>query len=438
VRVSVFGLGYVGCVSAASLTSEGHEVTGVDINPDKVRVLAGGESPIVEPGLADLIQAGVAQGLLRGIEDVREAVASTDISVVCVGTPSAPNGALDLSAVIRVCEQVGAALRDKAEWHVVALRSTMLPGSTECVAIPALERASGKRAGVDFGVAYNPEFLREGSALRDFRQPPRTVIGELDRRSGDVVERLYARVQAPLVRTQLRVAEMVKYADNAFHAVKVVFANEMGSLCKALGVDSHKVMDIFVLDRKLNLAPTYLKPGYAFGGSCLPKDLRAMTHRASELDVDTPLLRAVVRSNEHQKRIGFEMIRRSGRKKVGLLGLSFKQDTDDLRESPAVELCETLVGKGYDVAVYDKNVSLSTLVGSNLAYIRRELPHLSTLLRDSVSEVLDHAEVVVIANRDPEFAQVAHRLRPDQQIIDFVRMFPDDLPLDGRYEGIAW
>jgi GDP-mannose 6-dehydrogenase len=437
-RISIFGLGYVGCVTAACLALEGNQVTGVDVNPDKVATLNAGQSPIIEPQLGETIGARVASGHLRAITDPFEAVNTSDLSLVCVGTPSSEVGALDLQYVRRVCEQIGAAIRQKAGRHLVVLRSTFLPGTTEEVVIPLLEKFSGKPAGAGFGVCYNPEFLREGSAMKDFYDPPLTVIGEIDTASGDSLANLYAKIEAPLVRTEIRTAEMVKYADNAFHALKVTFANEIGNLCKSMGVDSHKVMDIFVLDTKLNLAKTYLKPGYAFGGSCLPKDLRALTHQAKQSDVDTPLLRAILKSNERQKRVGFEMIKRTGFKKIGVLGLSFKHDTDDLRESPAVELVEKLVGKGYEVMVYDRNVTLSALVGSNLAYIQRELPHLSALLRQDLDEVVEHAEVLVITNFDAKFAEVLERLKPNQLVLDFVRIFKDQLDTNRNYEGICW
>jgi GDP-mannose 6-dehydrogenase len=437
-KISIFGLGYVGCVSAACLANDGHEVIGVDVNPDKVATLAQGQSPIVEPGLAEMIRTSVEAGRLRATSEAEQAIAGSDVSFICVGTPSTDVGALDLRYVERVCRQIGQALRDKDRYHTVVLRSTMLPGSTEQTAIPTLEQASGKRAGEELGVCYNPEFLREGSAVRDFHEPPRTVIGQLNPASGDVLESIYRYLVAPLVRTELRTAEMVKYADNSFHATKIAFANEIGNMCKALGVDSHAVMNIFVLDTKLNLSPTYLKPGYAFGGSCLPKDLRALLNKANEVSIDIPLLRSVLASNERQQRMGFELVRNTGRKKVGVLGLSFKQDTDDLRESPVVELVETLIGKGYEVVVYDRNVSLSKLMGANLAYIQRELPHLSHILRPSVDEVLEHAEVVVITQRDPEFIKAVSKLQPEQIVIDLIRIMPDVSGVQAEYEGIAW
>ena len=437
-RISIFGLGYVGAVSAACLARDGHTVVGVDVLEGKVAAINDGTSPIIEPGLAEAIADGVSSGRIRATTDVHHAVQETDLSFICVGTPSADSGALDLRYVRRVCEEVGDALKEKAGSHVVVLRSTMLPGSTEKEALPILEARSGRRSGRGLHVCFNPEFLREGTAIDDYYQPPRTVIGEQDRAGGDAVAGVYSAVSGPIVRTDIRSAEMVKYADNTFHALKIAYANEIGALCKEMGIDSHKVMDIFVLDTKLNLSPVYLRPGYAFGGSCLPKDLRALLQRSRELNVEATLLRAVVESNEQHKRTALQMVKRAGSKKVGVLGLSFKHDTDDLRESPAVELVETLVGKGYDVAVYDPNVSIEALVGSNKAYIQRELPHLSALMRSSIAEVLDHADTVVVANRDRSFLDVHRHLRPKQTLIDLVRIQKDLSTFDGRYQGIAW
>jgi len=437
-QISIFGLGYVGCVSAACLARDGHTVTALDVNPDKLTALAAGLSPIQEPGLAPLIAAGVAGGRLRATADVARAVAGSDLSLVCVGTPSAAGGAPDLQFVQRVCAQIGAALPHARRYHTVVLRSTMLPGSTEDVMVPILNHASGQRAGRAFGVCYNPEFLREGVAISDFCAPPRVVIGQLDARSGDALEPIYRSLHAPTVRTALRTAEMVKYADNAFHALKVAFANEIGTLCATLAIDSHDVMDLFALDTTLNLGAAYLRPGFAFGGSCLPKDLRGLLQRARELKVPGPLLEAVLASNEQHKRRAVELIRRTGRKKIGVLGLSYKDGTDDLRESPAVELVEQLLRDGYDITVYDRNVSPSALVGANRSYVERELPHLSALLRATLDAVLDHAEVLVITALRDEFAMVLDRLRPEQVVIDLVRIRRDCSGLGRQYAGICW
>ena len=437
-RISVFGLGYVGTVTAACLAKNGHQVIGVDISRAKVAAANAGRSPIIEPGLEALMSEVFESGNLRATRSAEEAVRESDVSFVCVGTPSSEGGALDPQYVARVCAEIGGAMRRKWTRHTVVVRSTMLPGSTEQVVLPILEQTCGKRAGVEFGLSYNPEFLREGSALADYFEPPRIVIGVLDQEAGDVVEEVYAGLSAPVVRTSFRAAEMVKYADNAFHGLKVAFANEIGNICKAFGVDSQEAMDIFVLDTKLNLSPAYLRPGYAFGGSCIPKDLRALIYQAGRRDVVTPLLSAILESNEKQKQLGIDMIRRTGRKKVGVLGLSFKEATDDLRESPAVELAETLLGKGYDVAIYDPNVSLSRLVGSNLAYVERELPHLSRLLKRTLQEIMDHAEVLVITSSNEEFATVLDRVRPDQLVLDFVGVSRNELSANGQYEGISW
>ena len=437
-RISIFGLGYVGSVSAACLARDGHTVMALDVNPHKVAALNAAQSPIHEPGLAPLIAAAVASGRLRASTAADDAVRHSDLSFICVGTPSDERGAPDLQYVTRVCEQVGAALAHTEQRHTVVLRSTMLPGTTEEVVIPILNRASGRSAGRDFGVCYSPEFLREGLAIGDYSDPPRVLIGELDGTSGDAVEPVYRSLRAPIVRTTLCTAEMVKYANNAFHAVKVAFANEIGNLCKALKIDSHAVMDIFALDTRLNLGAAYLKPGFAFGGSCLPKDLRALVERARDVNADGPLLPAVLASNQQQKRLGFELVRRTGHKRIGILGLSFKDGTDDLRESPAVELVELLLHAGCSVAIYDHYVCPPALVGSNRTYIERELPHLSALMRPTLDAVLAEAQVLVITTPAPEFAAVLDRLQPDQMVIDLVRIRDNGARLGRQYEGICW
>ncbi len=436
-NISVFGLGYVGSVSAACFAALGRRVVGVDVSALKVDLINAGHSPVIEPGLDQLIEETVGQGRLSATLRAAEAVAAADVSLVCVGTPSNGNGNLDYTYVERVCHEIGAALAGKDDYHVVVIRSTVLPGTTEARLIPILEQASGKRAGVDFGVAYNPEFLRESTALHDFHHPPFTVIGQFDERGAQQAAELYRGIAAPLRLAPLRVAEMVKYASNAFHALKVTFANEIGNICKRSGIDSHRVMELFCLDDKLNLSSYYLKPGFAFGGSCLPKDLRALLYHANRLDLQTPVLEAILPSNEHQIRLGYELVRQTGRKKVGLLGLSFKAGTDDLRESPLVELIETLIGKGYQVRIYDRNVSLARLTGANRAYIEREIPHLATLMCNSIDEALAQSEVILVGNNAPEFHDALQRARPDQIVIDLVRV-TNPAPLAARYEGICW
>jgi GDP-mannose 6-dehydrogenase len=436
-RIGIFGLGYVGTVSAACLADRGHQVIGVDINPDKVDMICRGRSPVIEPGLDELVARVVRTGKLRATTDAAESVLQTDLSLICVGTPSHGNGSLDLSYVERVSEQIGRALASKEGRHTVVLRSTVLPGTTRETVIPILERSSGRSAGRDFGVAYNPEFLREGTSLHDFLHPPFTVIGMLDPQAADAAVGLYQGVDAPLRVVQLEEAEMVKYASNAFHALKVAFANEIGNLCKSREIDSHQVMDIFCLDTKLNLSPYYLKPGFAFGGSCLPKDLRALLYHSRRLDLRVPVLEAILPSNQLQTERGIEMVMRTGRKKVGVLGFSFKADTDDLRESPLVGMIETLLGKGYEVTIFDRNVSLARLHGANRAYIEREIPHIASLMCESMEEVLDESEVIVIGNSSPEFQNVLRLARRDQIVVDLVRISPDIHPAAG-YDGICW
>jgi GDP-mannose 6-dehydrogenase len=437
-RVSVFGLGYVGSVSAAAFAADGHDVVGVDVNASKVEAVNGGRSPIVEPGLDELLAQAVSERRLCATTDAAAAVQSTEVSLVCVGTPSRRNGSLDLSYLERVCEQIGGALRSTDHYHVVVVRSTVLPGTTHQVVIPALERESGKTYGDGFGVSINPEFLREGTALRDFRKPPLTLVGHNHAADASGTIALYQSIDAPLVSTSIRVAEMMKYTSNAWHALKVCFANEIGNLCKRLGVDSHEVMDIFCRDEKLNLSSYYLKPGFAFGGSCLPKDVRALQYRAKEVDVDLPVISQILASNKLQIQHAFDQVLDTGRKKIGLLGFSFKAGTDDLRESPLVILAEALLGKGRSLKIYDRNVSLARLVGANKEYIDRQIPHLSSLLCDSVDEVIADAEVIVVGNRSPEFADAVARCRADQIVLDLVRLPICGSLLEAEYRGICW
>jgi GDP-mannose 6-dehydrogenase len=430
-------MGYVGVVAAGCLAADGHTVIGVDPNPAKIDLINQGVPPIVEKDIGELVSAAVRDGRLRGTADVAQAVRSSDISLICVGTPSQLNGALDLSYVRKVCEEIGRALRDKNGFHVVVARSTMLPGTMRDVVIPTLEESSGKKAGEDFGVCNNPEFLREGTAVYDYRHPPKTVIGETDPRSGDILVRLYQGLDAPLVRTSVETAEMVKYVDNVWHAVKVAFANEIGNICKPLSIDSHEVMEIFCKDTKLNLSPYYLKPGFAFGGSCLPKDVRALTYKARSLDLDLPLLNSILPSNERQIERGYAMITGKGKRRIGVLGFSFKAGTDDLRESPIVEVIERLIGKGYDLRLYDRNVNMATLTGANRDYILNHIPHISRIMEPSLDAVLDHAEVLVIGNAAPEFREAVTRVRPGVEVVDFVRV-ASGKSVSGRYDGICW
>ncbi|HET8641846.1 MAG TPA: nucleotide sugar dehydrogenase [Pseudonocardiaceae bacterium] len=437
-KISVFGLGYVGCVSAACLAARGHEVVGVDVNPVKIDLITRGQAPVVEEQIGELTAEVVGSGALRAGADVDAAVGATEVSLVCVGTPSAPNGSLSTTYLERVAEQIGQALGRHSHRHTVVFRSTMLPGTCLDLLVPILERASGKTAGQDFGVAVNPEFLREGTSVRDFFDPPKTVIGEFDTASGDVVAALYEGLPGDVFRVPVPVAEMTKYADNAFHGLKIGFANELGAVCRALGLDSHRVMDVFLADRKLNISPAYLRPGFAFGGSCLPKDLRGLVYAARRADVSVPILEHVLPSNEEHLRRAFELIAATGRRRIGLFGLSFKPGTDDLRESPLVELAERLVGKGYRVRIYDANVQLSRLMGANREYIENRLPHLGDLLSSSVEDVLAHAEVCVIGCKDPAVLQALHRTG-DRTVIDLVRLpDADQRRAQPGYVGLGW
>ena len=435
----MFGMGYVGFVSAACFASRGHEVVGVDTNATKLEAIQAGRAPLVEEGIAELMATVSESGHLSVTADVAAAVAATDVSLVCVGTPSAANGSLSTVYLERVARDIGRALRDKDEWHVVVIRSTMLPGTAGDLLAPILEAESGKRIGVDFGLCVNPEYLREGTSIADFFDPPKTVIGESDVRSGDVVAGLYEGIPGSVYRVPIAIAEMSKYVDNSFHALKVAFANEIGSVCKAVDVDSHAVMDIFAADRKLNISSAYLKPGFAFGGSCLPKDLRALHYLAVHSDVDTPLISSVLESNSAHLRRVFEMIQSLGRRRVSLFGLAFKGGTDDLRESPLVELAEALIGKGYEVRIYDANVSVSHLLGANRAYIEEHLPHLGRLLTDDLNEALEHAEVCVIGNSDPDIHRAVNDRADGRVVVDLVRML-DASERRGAddYVGVCW
>ncbi len=436
-KISIFGLGYVGTVTAGCLAKNDHVIIGVDPNQTKVDLINQGKAPVIENDIGEIIKDAVTENKLRATVDVNDAVNNSEISLICVGTPSQINGNLDLKFVESVCEQIGGVLRDKKEFHIVVARSTMLPGSIMSTVIPILENTSGKIAGKDFGVCNNPEFLREGTAVYDFNHPPKTVIGESDQKSGDAVAVLYAGMDAPLIRTDVKTAEMVKYVDNVWHALKVGFANEIGNICKKLGLDGHEVMSIFCQDQKLNLSPYYLKPGFAFGGSCLPKDVRALTYKAQSIDLDLPILNSILPSNQLQIENGIKMVIEAKHKNIGILGMSFKAGTDDLRESPTVELIERLLGKGYDIRIYDRNVNLAALMGANKDYILNHIPHISRLLCKTIDEVVTHSNTIVIGNRDKEFKGLNSKLNSKHVIIDLVKI--SELgAAGGRYNGICW
>ena len=438
--IAVIGLGYVGCVSAACLAQMGHTIIGVDINETKVNMINDGLSPIIEKNLDSIVKDQVASGRLKATRDIDKAVSQSGIVFICVGTPSRANGSLNTEYIERVCIEIGRALAQKPGYCTVALRSTILPGIAESVVVPLLEEHSGKKAGADFGFALNPEFLREGSSVYDFYHPPKTIIGELDRKSSDVIASIYEGIDAPVFRLGLDEAAMVKYADNSFHAIKVAFANEIGRICKLYDIDSRMVMDVFTKDVKLNLSSCYLKPGFAFGGSCLPKDLRAIIHTANQNDIEVPLLKATIESNMKHIEHALQIVKGDGRKKIGILGLSFKGGTDDLRESPVVAIVEQLIGKGYSVRIFDKNVSLARLMGANKEYIEREIPHIARLMCDSMHEVIRQSDVLVIGNKAHEHEKVFDEAKDGKVVIDFMGLenASNGKLREVNYEGICW
>lgn len=436
-KIAVFGLGYVGCVSAACFSSEGHEVIGVDVSQEKVDIINMGKSPIVEPGLDDKIKEAVSSKKLTATIDYKKAVSKSDISLVCVGTPSQKNGGVTLEFIYKVAEQIGEVLKKTDHYHVFVIRSTVPPGTLE-KSLKIISDISGKKIGKDFGGCSNPEFLREASAIKDFYNPPFTIIGELDEGSGDALAEIYKSIDAPLVRSSVKVAEMIKYANNVFHAVKVIFGNEIGTVCKKFGIDSHELMEIFCMDKKLNLSSVYLKPGFAFGGSCLPKDVRALSHLAKTNDLELPLVNSLMKSNKDHVQRAIEMVLSYGKKRVGILGISFKAETDDLRESPMVEVVETLIGKGYDIRIYDRNVHLAKLFGANKEFINTKIPHISNLMVENIGDILEHSELLIIGNKNKEFENTISRLDTEYIVIDFVRILKSMDNISAKYEGLCW
>jgi GDP-mannose 6-dehydrogenase len=434
-KITVFGLGYVGCVVSACMAQDGHDVTGIDPDVSKVDAINGAQSPIVEPELGEVIARAVGKGRFRALTCAKEI---GDVSFVSVGTPSNGNGSFGASQILRVAAQIGELIAKTDHFHVVTIRSTVLPGTIEDKVIPLLEATSGKRLGEGFGVCVNPEFMRETTAVYDYYHPPMTVIGSTDERSGALVASLYEGIEAPLERCSIRTAEMMKYACNAFHAVKITFANEIGNFCKALGIDSHEVMGVFCKDTKLNLSSYYLKPGFAFGGSCLPKDLRALLYESKLRDVEIPMLRSLLESNRLQVDRAIDQVRKTGKNRVGVLGLSFKAGTDDLRESPIVSLIESLIGKGYSISIYDEEVSLARIHGANKRYIEHSIPHISSLLKERIEEVIDQSEVLVVAKKGKSFEESVAGLNHGTVLIDLVRIFSDPSRRPAHYEGICW
>lgn len=437
-KISIFGLGYVGTVTAACLAERGFRVVGVDVNQTKVDLINAGRPPVLEHQLDEYIKRNVEQQRLSATADVQAAIAQSDVSLVCVGTPSKSNGDLELQYVKRVAEQIGHAIKTKLARHVVIFRSTMLPGTTWDLMRPVLEESSGKRAGKDFGLCFNPEFLREGSAIADFYKPPFTVVGVEREADADELRPLYNWLEAEFIVVRPRVAETIKYVNNSYHALKVAFANEVGRFCRALDVDSHQVMNIFCKDKKQNLSAYYLKPGFAFGGSCLPKDLRAILYQAKSLDVPLEVFGAVLPSNHTQIDLGVRMVEQAGNRNVGLLGLSFKAGTDDLRESPLVTLAETLHGRGYQVKIYDEHVSLSRLIGANKAYVEHQLPHIGAMLCETTEEVIEASGTIVIGNNNPRFKPLVDSLPNSKSVVDLVRVIEQSPSESKNYRGIGW
>jgi len=437
-NISIFGLGYVGCVTATCLAQQGHHVVGVDINPTKVQLVNSSRSPISEPGLEDLLRSVVEAGHLNATTDPDRAIQQTEISLISVGTPSNQNGCVNLTYIEKVCAEIGESLRRKQQYHVVVIRSTVLPGTVMRKLVPILEQHSGRVAGSGFGVCMNPEFLREGSAINDYYNPGLTVIGQIDQTSGDIIKTMYSGVNSEIIQTSIPVAEMTKYVSNTYHALKITFANEIGTLCKTEGIDGQQVMDVFCKDYRLNISTTYLKPGFAFGGSCLPKDVRALAHLAKERDVDAPVLASILLSNHFQIERAIQLVENTKRNRIGVLGLSFKPDTDDVRESPTIALIETLVGRGYQLFVFDEIVDPEKLIGVNRAFLERQMPHIASLIRRSLEEVIREVEVVVIANGSPSYKGITKMLHDDQILIDLVGSVKDMKTSGENYEGICW
>lgn len=435
-KISIFGLGYVGCVSAACFAKLGHNIIGVDINKDKIDTINNGKSPLIEPQLEEYIKNAIESNKLDATTDTEKAILQTDISVICVGTPSKEDGSLDLRYIDNVSKEIGTALRNKTGHHIIVIRSTVLPGTTDNIIIPTLEKHSQKKTGLDFDVCTNPEFLRESTSIHDFFNPPKIVIGSNNKQTANTLEKIYDTIKCPIFKTGIRTAEMVKYTDNSFHGLKVCFANEIGNICKANNIDSHKVMEIFCADTKLNLSPYYLKPGFAFGGSCIPKDLRALLANAKNANLKLPLLESILKSNEQQIKRAINIITRTKKKNIGILGLSFKAKTDDLRESPIIEVIETLIGKGYNIKIYDNEVMLSSLFGANKDYITKEIPHIHRLFCNTIEEVINNSELIIISKSEQSFKKITQITTNKQILIDMVRLF-ESKELNCNYERLC-
>lgn len=434
--ISIFGMGYVGAVCSACLAKRGNNIIGVDVSEQKVSMIANGKSPIVEQGLNELLEEGVKANCITATTDYYSAIQRSDISMVCVPTPSLKNGNLNTDYIAEVCREIGTAIKDKPSRHTVIIRSTVLPGTVSEIVIPTLEKYSGKTAGKDFGVGVNPEFLRESTAIFDYDNPPMTVVGVLDETTGNLLKQLYSDLDAPFICEDIAVAEMIKYSCNVWHALKVSFANEIGSIAKSVNVDGRRVMSVVCEDKKLNLSSYYMKPGFAFGGSCLPKDVRALSYRAKQLDVETPVISSIMQSNDAHIERAFDLVKSTNVKKVAMLGLSFKAGTDDLRESPFVILAEKLIGKGYDLSILDRNVKYASVHGSNKEYINNHIPHISSLLEDTPHKVTSEAELVLLCNGDKAYESILADLPASTKVIDlhgFMTKASDD-----KQQGICW
>lgn len=437
-KISIFGMGYVGAVSAGCLVRDGHHVVGCDIDQGKLDLMKEGKTPIIEEGMHELIEGAAKSGRLSVTTVAKEAVDQTEISLICVGTPSMKGGGQDLTAVKRLSEQLGEAMKTKDDYHAFVVRSTVLPGTVRNVVIPILEDKSGKKAGEDFGVCFQPEFLREGASIKDYDNPPFTVVGTEDERPADLLRVIFGHLPCEFVTTGLEAAEMLKMCCNTFHALKITFANEVGRVSQAMGVDSHEVMRLICMDTHLNISTAYLRPGFSFGGSCLPKDVRALNNLAKQNDVQIPMLEGLMPSNRVHTEHGIELVLSSKRKKVGMIGLSFKSGTDDLRESPLVAIAEAFIGKGLDLSIYDPEVSIARLVGANRRYIEESIPHISNLMKGSVDDVIDEAEVIVVGLGDKALLEkVYERARPDQMVLDLVGMKEPER-IAAEYHGVCW
>jgi GDP-mannose 6-dehydrogenase len=437
-KISIFGLGYVGAVSLACLARDGHQMTGVDIDSAKLEMLRRGQAPIVETGIQELTRSVSRSGRVTVTDSVRDAILATDVSFVCVGTPARANGSQNLDAITRIAQQIGAVLPEKTTRHVIVIRSTVKPGTVEEVIRPALEAASGLEAGVDFSLCFQPEFLREGTSIHDYDHPPLSVVGASDPQGVAVLRGIFGHLPCEFVQTSIRTAEMMKYACNVFHALKVTFANEMGRICQAASVDPHEVMRLLCMDRQLNISPAYLRPGFAFGGSCLPKDLKALMYLAKSADVDVPMLAGIAPSNAAHIEHAIEQVLASGRRRVGMIGLSFKAGTDDLRESPLVIMAERFIGKGLQLSIYDPQVNVARLIGANRRFIEDSIPHIASVMTSDVEQLVREADVLVVATRTPEVLVALQACtRPEQLLLD-VALLPDREAHQAQYRGVCW